>query len=124
MKRAVLLAFLLAGCDDLPRARSESEIRVIARDEADAAQQRVIAQLEERIAELEKQVRDDRAFTVSTYNELVGLRGTFNRNVEISNREKVDAMTARGACGTRLVNLPNGGFYNERVKCTEKDLLP
>lgn len=121
MRFGLVLPLLLAGCDNLPQARTETEIREIAREEADFAGDKVIA-LEARIAALEESAIRDRAFMVETYNAHESLRKTFNGNVDQTNREKVANMTARGACGTRLVNLPNGGYYNERIECTEKDL--
>lgn len=95
-----LLALLLGSCDDLPRARSESEIRQISREEALGLQARIIA-LEERLRTAEEEAEKDRAFLVGTYNDLGELRDVVNSNARQENQRRVDLMNQRGACGTR-----------------------
>lgn len=56
MKAFATVLLLLASCDDMPRARTKSEIHLIARDAADAAATERTANLSSRIQELERQV--------------------------------------------------------------------
>lgn len=122
MRAAVAaVALFAAGCDDLPQARSESEIRQIAREEQ-ARHDAEIAALEQRVDALAERLDSTSNLAISTAEAHESLRKTFNGNVDQENERRAAAMTARGACGTRLVNLPSGGWYNEPIKCTVNDL--
>lgn len=122
---ASLALLILAGCDDIPRARTEAEIREMAQaaalDERAELQAKIDA-LELRVIELETDgPRQDR-FALDTYNSLVSLRNTFNSNVDQENRFLAKQMTARGGCGTELVTYPDGGQAWRNKECTVKDL--
>lgn len=121
----VTAALVLSGCDDMPRARSKSDIREIVQAEAGTQ----IRALELRVQRLESDLESqksiskiDREFSVSTYNELNSLRKTFNGNVDIENKNKARQMTARGGCGQEWVNYPDGGRAWRNKECTVKDL--
>lgn len=116
---------LVAGCDDLPQARSESEIRQLAREEyarEEVRHEARISALEQRADALAKRIEITTDLSLATSDSLDSLRTTFNKNVEQDNQAAADRMTARAACGTRLVTMPTGGQYYENVKCTVKDL--
>lgn len=122
---ASLALLILAGCDDIPRARTEAEIRELARSAAldERAQlQAKIDALELRVIELETDAGRQDRFAVDTYNALVSLRNTFNGNVDQENRHRAKLMTARGGCGTELVTYPDGGQAWRNKECTVKDL--
>lgn len=59
-KIAIMLApsLILAGCDDMPRARTQSEIQDIAADVADDAASAQAAELSSKISELESKLED------------------------------------------------------------------
>lgn len=124
--KLVSLLFLgLAACDDPPQARSEADVRRIALD----AEANRFLQLELRLDSLEGQLKVQQAeldttskFVTDTFNAHESLRKVVNHNVDLDNQAAVRAMTARGACGTDLVHLPDGGWYNRPRECTLKDL--
>lgn len=128
MKRAGLLLILsLSGCDDIPRARSESAIRGIAAEEAVKAAQRMderVTQLEADNQRLQANVEILQRWVDGESKSLESLRKTFNRNVDAQNKAKVLRMTANGACGTERVDYPDGGWSTRNKECTLKDLLP
>lgn len=121
---------LLAGCSDLPQARTESEIREIAR----TVGRDDIAKLQLKIVELEGEIRKLRADNEfqDKYIDLAldGAEATakqVSENARIANENTVKDMTARGACGTRPVYryADNGqltSITNEKIPCTLKDL--
>ena len=132
MKRAaILLVIALAGCGDA-RLVNRGEARELAEDMADGAESRSaqrIANLEARVDTLERELADVRgdvsgvrALGLENAQNADSLRGTVNHNADLRNREKVDEMTRRGACGTEMVRLENGGYHNRRIPCTLDDL--
>ncbi|MCW2405067.1 hypothetical protein M2336_001696 [Sphingobium sp. B1D7B] len=123
----LLLPILAAACDDIPRGRSESEIRAIASDEADDALSRAqtrIDALESRLDKLEGDQAQDRKFAVSVYGAHEALRKTFNKNVQADNEQLARNMTARGACGREWKQASNGQWFEANKTCTVKDLKP
>ena len=119
------LALLLAGCDDMPRARTESEIRDIARqmaDEQTQALQARIGKLEERADKANADIQGVRLLGLEVAGNLDGLRNTFNGNVQRENEYLAKQMTARGGCGTEVVTYPGGGTAWRNKECTVKDL--
>lgn len=117
--RTSLAAALLSGCD--PSVR-ESEAYNIAEDVADAK----VAALAGRVDDLEAQVSDlesrvDAAQLTSINNVAATdrLRNVVNENADVLNKKALADATARGACGTNLIN--HGGWIENRpVQCTPK----
>lgn len=123
--RALACLLLLAGCGDIPKARTEEEIRQIAADEASASFAKLndrIAALEDKLQEKDAEIAAVRGLAIANVNDHESLRKTFNNNVKIENEAAVRAMTARGACGTEVINYPNGGVVYRNKECTLKDL--
>jgi hypothetical protein len=56
VRAIALAALLLTACDDIPKTRTESEIRSIAEDVADAAAEQRAAALQSQITELEGRI--------------------------------------------------------------------
>jgi len=119
---AMLAVLSLPGCDQ--RRWSREEISEIAREstaysdgntaltmqhDADLKEMRV------EIVSLQSQIDALRSSHES-------LRGTFNNNVDIENSNKARDATARGACGTELVNYPDGSSVWRNKKCEVSDL--
>lgn len=130
VRTAVIICLLLTGCDDFPRARSESEIREISR----TVGRDDIAQLQVKIIELESEIRDLKAdnewqdkWISKTLDGAADLEKRVNRNADISNQNAVKEMTRRGACGTRpKYNYREDGAVSsmviEKIPCTIDDL--
>lgn len=125
---AAIVGFLaVAGCDEIPRARSETEIREMARQVHAADIQRLdrqIMTLESRLAKEEAFSRSVQGLALAAYDQQESLRKTFNHNVDLNNAAKVASMTARGACGQEWVRYPDGGQVWRNKVCTIKDLRP
>lgn len=120
----------LASCDSVPHAWTRADIEAIAIDEADeiSAQRdavliRRLEDLEENNRLLNQQLATVRNLSLATSEAHESLVGTFNKNVDQRNSEKIADMTRRGACGTRMVEIA-GGWRNQPIPCTEADLLP
>lgn len=125
--RALLasLALLLAGCDDIPRARTEGEIREIARQVSDAEArtfQARIDKLEERADKADADIQGVRLLGIENANNHKSLWETVNSNVEQEQRYLAKQATARGQCGTELVTYPGGATAWRNRECTVKDL--
>ncbi|MEW9855903.1 hypothetical protein [Novosphingobium sp. M1R2S20] len=122
---AIVAVFAVAGCDDIPRARSENAIRGIAAEEAVKSVQRMdvrLARLEEENRKLKGDMDLLRDWLKAESDALESLRKTFNHNVNLENSAKVARMTAQGACGTERVEYPDGGWAIRNKECTQKDL--
>lgn len=130
MKRTAALVLLtLAACDDIPQARTESEIRNLAEDVADDVAADYSSELSGRIDELEAKVADmenelnrQGRYSAAISNDLTSTQRVVSTNARIENEEAVRRMTERGACGTRLVQPSPGVWVNERIPCTLDDL--
>ncbi len=122
----ITLALLaLAGCNDLPQARTESEIRRIAADEASGEILRLSERVEDlstRLADAERENARQDAFSVAISNDLSSLTKTFNGNVQKDNDFLVRQATARGQCGAEWVTYPDGGRAWRNKACTIKDI--
>jgi septal ring factor EnvC (AmiA/AmiB activator) len=91
----VLLLLALAGCNDMPQARTKSEISDIAADEAEdqvAPLRAQIAEMQDKIDELERALQEQKTTLQLTGDSLTEARGnhdallkTFNQNVDKSN---------------------------------------
>jgi outer membrane murein-binding lipoprotein Lpp len=79
-----LVLLLLAGCDDMPRARTESDIEAIATDAATDATSGKFSELEDRIDDLESKVKD-------LETELAGARA-YSRSVAGTVDSNADAL--------------------------------
>ncbi len=124
---AIAAALCVAGCNDLPQARTETEIRRIAAEEASRESQRLtsrIANLEQQLQEQHRDIGIVRDLAISTSEAHTGLVKTFNGNVDKNNNAKVAAMTASGACGSETIQYPGGGIVVRHKECTLKDLRP
>ena len=122
---APILSVLVAGCSDAPQMMKPSEVEAIADDvsaDNDAELATRIAELEQQVTDLQRQIGGVRDLSLSVAESHESLRGTFNNNVDLRNQEKVNEMTRRGACGTEMVRLDNGGFLNRPIPCTMEDL--
>lgn len=129
-RTAAIICLLLTGCDDFPRARSESEIREIAR----TVGRDDIARLQMKIVDLETEIRDLKAdnewqdkWISKTLDGAADLEKRVNKNASISNQNAVKEMTRRGACGRRPRysydaegNLSS--IVTENTPCTINDL--
>lgn len=127
---ALALTASLSACSEGQRAVSRDEATDIADDAVDASglEDRVSA-LEERLEKSEADVASLRKFALANYASTESLRGTFNHNVDLRNKEKVADMTRRGACGQRMFSPPRQNedgtiTLAENIPCTEADLLP
>lgn len=81
-----------------------------------------IGDLETRIIGLERKMEfaeGDIARSTKVQDRIVE---TFNKNVDMDNRQSVREMTARGACGTERVDFEDGGWTIRNKECTLKDL--
>ena len=117
----------LSACGDFPRARTESEIRDMAEDEADAIASRKadssrVDELEERVEKLEERLRLTSASLDEARSNHESLRNTFNGNVDIENRSRAREMTRRGACGQEVEQVSGGGVIVRNKECTVNDL--
>lgn len=132
-KRLLHLAFclsafaVLSGCGDFPRARTESEIRDIAEDEADAiashkADSSRVDELEERVEKLEERLRLTSASLDEARSNHTALLNTFNGNVDIENKARAREMTRRGACGQEVQQIAGGAAIYRNRECTVDDL--
>lgn len=121
MRITALALLLVAGCDDIPQARTEAEIRRIAADQngqliSDNLDMKVeIAKLKHKTETLQSEVD----LLGRSHDSLVN---TFNGNVKQDNEGKVRLMTARGACGYEPAPGPDGGTIYTPRECTMKDL--
>lgn len=123
MRQFLLLASLaLAGCSDIPRARTEKEIQEIARRESMDLLLKVNTQAVEirllcdRLEMLERQQID-----LSQKSAGNGRKWPETR----TKAETLAIMTAAGMCGKRNVERNNGGMRSigvENTPCTEADL--
>lgn len=108
----------LASCNPIVR---ESDLDDYAtRDEMDAR----LSELEWRVEDLESQLATARQADLDNAASTAGLRNLLNRNADAANENSVRAMTARGACGQRLVQVAEGIIRNENIPCTVDDLRP
>jgi outer membrane murein-binding lipoprotein Lpp len=126
MKRLAILSFaLLAGCDDMPRARTEAEITEISQR---ASRSRIIEleaqiiNLESRLAIVEGEARVAKVTAEVTANAHDSLVKTFNSNVNKDNEDAVKDMTRRGACGRQWLQDDNGNYFQTNKACTMADL--
>ncbi len=124
MKRLALL-LLLAGCDDMPQARTEAEIREIsktaARDDIAMLQARM-ADLENRLELVEGEAKVAKVTAEVTASAHDSLVNTFNSNVRKDNEDAVRDMTRRGACGREWLQDENGNYFQTNKACTMADL--
>jgi outer membrane murein-binding lipoprotein Lpp len=127
---AIAGLLLLAGCGD---AGINQKLTDAQRDEvADIADDQLgskvssldnrIAELEEKQRALEEQLGTVRSLALDTYGEHERLRTTFNHNVDLENKQKVAAMTARGACGQEWRQTSAGYAVLANKECTLRDL--
>lgn len=122
---ALMPLALLAGCSDMPRARSESEIRLLARNEMKAEMDMLrarISGLELRLHEVDGKATAAKLEAEITGNATDRLRDTVNTNADIANKNALKEMTAEGACGKEVWQEYQGGpLYYRNKECTEKD---
>lgn len=133
MLRGVIIAaimLLLSACDDMPSARSKSEIREIAAQ----APRQDIAILQSQIVELKgeiAQLKSDNEFQAKWINRAVNgsaeLERHVNANAKVANENALKDMTRRGACGTRRESIWNedgsfAGSQTVKIECTLNDL--
>lgn len=120
-----LALLLLAGCDKIPTAKTDAQIRAIAAEEVKSAngvlEVRMIG-LQQENERLQRDVKLLRDWLKEDTENLEHLRRTFNGNVQKDNEAAVARMTARGACGTEQVTFPGGGYTLRNKECTLKDL--
>lgn len=126
-KGVVALGLVLSvpACNDVPRARSEAEIRRIAAADAAPELSRMtdrIDALERKLTETQHELSTVRRLALSTSDAHDSLVKTFNGNVKIENEAAARDMTRRGRCGTERVDYPNGGVAWRNRECTVKDL--
>lgn len=124
--RLVSFALLaLAGCDDIPQTRTESEIRRIAAEGSASELQRIegrITAQDEEMRQLKADLNDVRGVSLNNADAHERLRKTFNGNVDMDNKAKAAAMTAAGSCGQEWVRLPDGATAWRNRVCTVKDM--
>lgn len=119
VRTAALTLLLLAGCSvaskdtdqieaDLFEVQTESMV-----NKADI--ENLEAKMETRLEALEK-AHDSLVGTVNQHAEII------NKNARVNNENAAADMTARGACGTERVTLPDGAITVRNRECTEKDL--
>lgn len=115
----------LAGCNPLVRQDdlTEATDRIAALERNNILLNSRIDVLTNDNAKLKSDIAFNSKWIDKSLESTDSLRKTFNSNVRLSNKEKVEEMTRRGACGTQLVQVP-GGWHNQHIECTEKDLLP
>lgn len=123
MKPFVLLAALaLAGCSDIPRARTEKEIQEIARRENMDLFLKVNTQA------IEIQTLRTRIETLERQQIAFSQKSAGNGRKWQETRTKAEAlaiMTAAGMCGKRNVTRTNNGMRSygvENIPCTAADL--
>lgn len=131
MRKIALLALLLTGCDSMPQAWSEAEIRAMAREEHRVANERLLARIKELEADIAatKQTAEIAGMQARLSDmEADGLRKTLNHNANVANSNTLKDMTAAGACGQRAIyrqeneppSVPAVRF--EKIPCTKADL--
>lgn len=123
--RASLTTLLALSASCTEPAVTERRSAEIAEDAAADYAARLedrIAALESRMEDQERDIRGVRALGLENADNAEAIVSVINRNVKIENEAAVRRMTERGACGTRVVRLDNGGFLNERIPCTLADL--
>lgn len=101
--------------DKLQKERTERIDSVVKVDQ-------LVGDLETRIVALERQVEFAEGDIKNAFAAQDRLRTVVNKNADIENREAVQEMTARGACGTETIRYPNGGWTVRNKECTVKDL--
>lgn len=122
---ASLTVLALAGCGDFPRARSEAEIKELARSVAADERLQITARmddLESRLLKAEEDARRARDLGMENAANADRFIDTFNRNVKIDNEASVRAMTARGACGQEIYYDDYNTPRSRNKACTLKDL--
>lgn len=100
MKAFATVLLLLASCDDMPRARTKSEIREVAFDAAEDVSDAKDAVLAQRITDLQRRVDELETEKLVLSAEVSSL------NTEISNLKANDAWAAKSV---------NDLFYNDRI---------
>lgn len=125
VRKAALICLALAGCGDVPRPRSETEIKQLATD----AMKLEIQFLRERLERTEARLGqlEGEAKLASIKADIVGeqhdsLVKTFNSNVRKDNEDAVSDMTRRGACGREWLQDDNGNYFQTNKACTLADL--
>lgn len=112
MKRAILSLIAIASlsaCSDPPKVWTEAEIQDIAGDAAgDSDHEDRIAELETRLDDLEAQIASLGVTVDANARAHESLRGTFNSNVDLVNRQRAAERTARGDCGYDQVPVAAG----------------
>lgn len=128
---ALIAVLMLSGCNDMPQARTENEIREIAKStpradiavlQSDVADLRLeINQLKAENAKRAKAISDSFEYTESIAQQVSG-------NAQAANENALKDMTRRGACGYRTVRrkegepLTNPIISAEPIPCTLQDL--
>lgn len=122
---ALVPILLLAGCGDMPRARSESEIReiakTVARDDIAILQGRV-ADLQAELRSLKQENARQDQFIADALGFNADLSKQVNNNARIANENTLAEMTRRGDCGKDWWQSENGAWNYRNKKCTMKDL--
>lgn len=128
---AIIATVTLAGCNDVPHVWSESNIRDMAGDEAEAivsdresSMQAKLEAMEGRIKALEDANVDLAVRAANARNFSEKIADQVANNARVQNQNSVKDMTARGACGYRRVNDPRypNSVIQEPIQCTESDL--
>lgn len=121
---ALALALFAAGCDDPARMRTEAEIADIADDVAAdhvASAEARIAELEARIANLEDRLEAESGVNRALSSYVRAVDDTVANNARIANEKTLREATARGECGTELVQTSPGSWYNRPIPCTAEN---
>lgn len=131
MKRIVLLALFLGGCDNMPKAWTEADIRAMARQEQEVTTDILLTRIKQLEADVE--AANKAADIANAQARLSGimtdsLRETVNQNADASNSNSLREMTRRGACGQRTIYRQEGdppsvpAVRVENITCTKADM--
>lgn len=120
MARTIALTALLSGCDDSSADKAQlatTNLRVTTLEE------RVNA-LSDDLAKTKAELATARLVALNASSATESIRKTVNANVQTANRNTLNDMTRRGACGTEAVPAGNGGYVFANKRCELKDLAP
>ena len=121
-----LASFALTACDESEQFITHDEAVDISDGSIEASGMRSeIDDLKTRLEAVEEELEIAKISIDLNAEDTDALRGTVNKNANVSNSNAVAAMTRRAACGrTPYVTDPNTGRMTggQPIKCTEDDL--